>query len=297
MLASVSEGGVSREQRAELASRARRFTIDGQRARSAAAHALATPVVVFHPGDLELVAGAATSRRRLLDRVALHRDPASGEARRRYAEALRERKALLERGGPTALGLSEFEEVAVRHGVALARARRGAAGALAERLGALFPGVAPPGLELVVAYEPGGVEDVVAFRDELARRRGQDERRGSASFGPHRDELALALEGRPARTHASQGQQRLLALALTLAELDCVREARAVEPLLLLDDVSSELDPARTEAVHGLLERAVGQVFVTTTRPELIGGGGAGGRRDFVVERGAVREVLAGRAG
>lgn len=295
----LEEAGVSRAQRAELGERGRSFTVDGRRARSAAAHALATPIVVFHPGDLELVAGAAVGRRRLLDRVALHRDPASGEARRRHAEAMRERKLLLERGGVAAAGLDEFEAVAATYGVSLARARRAAAEELAGRLAALFPEVAPAGLALAVEYEPGGVEDTALFRAALAERRVQDHRRGTASFGPQRDELGLALEGRPARTQASQGQQRLLALTLTLAELDCVRAARHVEPVLLLDDVSSELDATRTSAVHTLVERAAGQVFVTTTRPELVGRGGASEdeRRDFVVERGAVRSARSGVGG
>ena len=96
-----------------------------------------------------------------------------------------------------------------------------------------------------------------------------DLRRGSASFGPQRDDLELSVEGRSARRHASQGQQRMLSLALKVAELDCVRQARGAHPILLLDDVSSELDAQRFEAVFTMLRDVPSQVFVTTPRPEL----------------------------
>jgi DNA replication and repair protein RecF len=77
------------------------------------------------------------------------------------------------------------------------------------------------------------------------------------------------LDARDARQHGSQGQQRLLALALKLAELECIRQARSAHPLLLLDDVSSELDSARSFAVHDFVEASQSQIFVTTTRAEL----------------------------
>ena len=89
------------------------------------------------------------------------------------------------------------------------------------------------------------------------------------TFGPQRDDFDVRLNGRSVRRYASQGQQRILTLALKGAELACVRDARGAEPVLLLDDVSSELDPARTGAVFEFLHGTRSQVFVTTTRPEL----------------------------
>jgi DNA replication and repair protein RecF len=131
---------------------------------------------------------------------------------------------------------------------------------------------------------------VDAFARELREGRTRDLHRGTASFGPHRDELHLVIDGRPARSHASQGQQRLLTLSLKMAELTCVREVTGLEPMLLLDDVSSELDPERTQAVFELLRESRSQIFVTTTRPELFTNVSLKGplRADFLVQNGSL---------
>ncbi|MGZ5969995.1 MAG: DNA replication/repair protein RecF, partial [Polyangiales bacterium] len=120
----------------------------------------------------------------------------------------------------------------------------------------------------------------------LYERRDEDRRRGAATRGPHLDDLALALDGHPARRVASQGQHRAIVLALKGAELETIREAREVEPVLLLDDVSSELDPARNAALFHFLHERQGQVLLTTTRPELIEI--ASERADFRVSSGTV---------
>jgi DNA replication and repair protein RecF len=121
----------------------------------------------------------------------------------------------------------------------------------------------------------------------------RDTRQRAASFGPQRDELQLVVDGRSARHHASQGQQRILTLALKVAELECVRDARRAHPVLLLDDVSSELDPARTGAVYDFLRETQSQVFVTTTRPELFPTPGVSGleRADWRLVSGAVERL------
>jgi DNA replication and repair protein RecF len=153
--------------------------------------------------------------------------------------------------------------------------------------------MAAQGLLLGVAYRPGGSLDEAEFSSRLAEARAADLRRGSATFGPQKDELELSISGRSARYHASQGQQRILTLALKLAELDCIRFARAVEPILLLDDVSSELDPTRTGAVYESLRESASQVFVTTTRPELFTtqGLGVAERADFEIRGGVLGGV------
>jgi DNA replication and repair protein RecF len=98
---------------------------------------------------------------------------------------------------------------------------------------------------------------VVSFDD--------DRFRGYTTVGPHRDDIDLSLEGRDARRQASQGEQRSLALALRLAGHELVRQQRGVDPLLLLDDVFSELDPVRSNRLLGLLP--LGQTLVTTASP------------------------------
>ena len=291
--ASVSEGSFVRELSLKLGLRGRSVELDGKRPKTLSSYAVRTPVVVFHPRDLELVTGAAGERRRLLDRLILYADPQGAEAARRYAEALKDRQRLLDTRGVSASELGDFERVAAEHGARFARARFEATERLVPALELAFRSVTPSGLELVASYVPGGSQNTQDFEAELRARRPEDWRRGRASFGPQRDELTLHIDGRAARSDASQGQQRLLSLSLKLAELRCIEDLRRVHPVLLLDDVSSELDANRTESVLLLLEASQGQIFVTTTRPELFrtGGFSSADRAEFRVSEGRVSRV------
>lgn len=272
VVASVREGQFERQLGLKLGPRSRQVELDGKRPKTLSSYAVRTPVVVFHPRDLELVTGGATERRRLLDRLILYADPPGAEAARRYAEAVKERQRLLDTRGVSAPELRDFERVAADYGARFARARAEATARLLPELAAAFRRVATPGLELGARHVPGGSEDAAVFAEELSARRAEDCRRGRASFGPQRDELALTIDGRAARSDASQGQQRLLSLSLKLSELRCIEGSRRAHPVLLLDDVSSELDAARTASVLSLLEASHGQIFITTTRPELFEG-------------------------
>ena len=122
---------------------------------------------------------------------------------------------------------------------------------------------------LTAAYDAGGSDDEATLEAALSAGRERDRYRGSAGAGPHRDDLVLELGSHDVRSDASQGEHRAVTMALKMAELSCIAEARGAHPVLLLDDVSSELDPARTGAVYEFLHETQSQVFVTTTRPEL----------------------------
>lgn len=288
----IESFGLKRDLRAQLSPRGRSFLVDGKRPKRNLDYALKAPVIAFHPGDLTLASGPATSRRTLLDRVLLHQDPAGSDARISYQKALRDRQKLLTEKGVRAVELDAYEQVCATHGARMARGRAHAAQTVLEALTPSFAEMAAPGLVCQAVYEPGGTPDVGQFSKQLAERRHKDLYRGAATFGPQRDEISFSIEGRPARTHASQGQQRLLTLAMKMAELACVREVTGVEPMLLLDDVSSELDPARTHAVFELLRHSASQIFVTTTRPELFSEVSLRGdaRADFRVENGVVEK-------
>lgn len=291
--ARVREGDFTRELGLRFGPRGRAVELDGKRPPTLASYAVKTPIVVFHPRDLELVTGAALERRRLLDRLILYADPTGAEAGRRYAEATKERQRLLEARGAAAAELGDFERVAAEHGARFARARADAAERLLPELQQAFRSVAPADLALQAAYAPGGTQSREDFEAELRARRLEDARRGRAGFGPQRDELTLSVSGRAARSDASQGQQRLLSLSLKLSELYCIERARRARPVLLLDDVSSELDAERTAAVLALLRASEGQIFVTTTRPELFREGtfSTSERADFQVVGGVVKRV------
>jgi DNA replication and repair protein RecF len=295
--AGVREDRFLREQRAVLSATSRTVLADGKKPETLGSYATRTPVVVYHPGDLTILTGGASERRTLLDRVALFIDPSSADHRTRYARAARARQVALEERGTTGADLGPLEQLMATHGAALANARAEAAIRLTEALGPLFLRMAAPGLTLSLAFVPGGSLDAEELRVSLLDRRSQDLRRRSASAGPHRDDIDVRLDGRSVRRHASQGQVRILTLAIKAAELECVRAARGADPVLLLDDVSSELDPSRTGAVYAFLHETESQVFVTTTRPELFVTHGLppGARADFRLVRGVLTEGGPGR--
>ena len=258
-----------REQRIGLSVGKRSMLIDGNRIKRAADYAVRTPVIAFHPGDLDLASGPASTRRKLLDRLIVYLHPAAADDRQRYLKAVRERQRSLADNGPHARELAAYEVLIAKHGARFAAARQLVADRLAIALAPAFAGMAPAGLSFSAEYQPGGCEDEQEFLREVSERRHADLRRGRATFGPQKDEIELTLDGRSVRHHASQGQQRIVTLALKAAELDCVREARRVHPILLLDDISSELDADRTDAALAFLTDTASQVFLTTTRPEL----------------------------
>lgn len=288
------EGDLERQQSVGFKKGARVVRIDGARPRSLAEYAARTPVVVFSPGEVELSMGGGQERRRLLDRVALYRSPASLGDVESYQRAVRERQRALEVRGEGATDLESWEELIVRHGVAVMDARARAAEPLAVEAVRAFGRIAAPGLQLDVRYRASAPRDPEAYGEELRRRRTSDRRRGSAGLGPHRDDLELLLDGRPARAVASQGQHRAIVLALKSAELRVVGDDREARPILLLDDVSSELDRSRTSAFFAFLHGEEGQVFLTTTRPELIEADLVGtpiARRDFEIVGGRIQRV------
>jgi DNA replication and repair protein RecF len=287
---------LAREQTAAVERRSAVVRIDGNRPSSLAEYATRSPVIAFHPEELQLSTGPASGRRTLLDRLALFIRPSSADDRARYTRALKARHQLLQRADPGALDSAEieaFEELCARHGAALTRARAEAAAALTPELQAAFAQIAAPGLSLETRYAPGGSADVDEARAELSRQRRRDAHRPSAGFGPHRDDLDLAFGGHPVRVVGSQGQHRALTLALKAAETSAIAAARGVAPILLLDDVSSELDPDRTAALFTFLSLSHGQIFLTTTRRDLIVTPGLASpeRRDFHVDCGALRPL------
>ncbi len=225
-------------------------------------------VSVFSPDDLGLVKGGPEGRRRLLDEAL-----ASVGARYRalqddLARVLKQRGALLKgvEGGrldeSAGLTLDVFDARLVTVGAAAASARRNLVARLSPVAGATYDRLAGRASAVGVAYETAWGHDEADLAAALAAARVDDVRRGVSTVGPHRDELGLSIGGLPARTHASQGEQRTLALALRLAVHEVVTEVAGSAPILLLDDVFSELDADRTEALVASLP--TGQALLTT---------------------------------
>jgi DNA replication and repair protein RecF len=268
--ATIREEDAGREQSVGLEGNLRTLRIDGAKPRSSAVYASRTPVVVFSPASLALTMGSSKERRALLDRVGLYADASTLEEVTSYTHALRTRQRVLEERGVRARDLEDWEALVVRHGLGVMKARKGAADRLLEEARDVFERIGLTGTKLEGDYRATAPQNEEAYRAELARSRPRDASRRSASIGPHRDDLVLELGAMPTRTTASQGQHRALVLALKAAEVRVIGRQRGVEPILLLDDVSSELDARRTTAFFGYLADQRGQIFLTTTRPELL---------------------------
>lgn len=287
----LREGDETRAQSLGLRGAGRAPKIDGKRPRSLFEYAVRSPVVVFHPGEVALSMGPSAERRRLLDRVAMHLEPGLLGELESYRRAQRERQRALETRGTTARDLPAWEALSVDHGLRVAAGRARAASELGGHAREGFERIGTPGLALTIRYERSAPEDRDAYLSALSASRARDLSRGSASVGPHRDDLGLELGAHVAKGVASQGQHRAIVLALKSAEIEVVACARGVRPILLLDDVSSELDASRTAALFRFLGAHEGQVLLTTTRPDLLAVDGVESRKDFVVDGGRVTEA------
>ncbi len=233
--------------------------------------------VCFSPDDLLLVKGSPEYRRRFLDRAAFNRWPAVLAEARDHLRALRSRNAAL-RSSPLGVEVS-FRARLVCAGARLLRRRRDLLGELAPRVEEAFAEISGPGAPPArLVYRPAagmsleGDEDALAVRlaHVIEARTEQDREKGYTSVGPHMDDLALEIGARGARPFASQGQQRALVLALKVAEIENLRSALGRPPLLLLDDVSSELDPQKNRFLLQYLATLHGQSFLTTTDRRLL---------------------------
>ena len=225
-------------------------------------------VSVFLPARLELVKGPPALRRAHLDQVVAAARPARAATKRAYSRALAQRNALLARvraGHAPRGALGAWDLELARHGIAL---RDDRAAVVAELVTPFATAGEQLGLRgrLELSFRPRSrALEAEALAAELRERLESDLERGYTGHGPHRDDLALLREGHELRTYGSQGEQRLGLLALLLAEREVLGTARGHSPLLLLDDVMSELDPDRRAALAQRLARDGGQSLITTT--------------------------------
>ena len=242
----------------------RRHLLDGGPADPATLARSRPPVAVFSPDRLALVKGPPAERRAHLDRFVAARWPTRADLRQRFGQVLAQRNALVARlaagrGAATELDVWDASLAEVAADLVAARAEAVAELATPFASAAEELGLAGPA---AIEYAPRAAGSATEIRVGLAERREADLKLGRSSWGPHLDDLKILADGRSLRRYGSQGQQRAALLTLLFAERDVLLEARRVAPLLLLDDVMSELDPGRRER---LVERLAsgGQALIT----------------------------------
>jgi DNA replication and repair protein RecF len=222
---------------------------------------------VFIPDRLELLKGSPAPRRAHLDRLVAALWPPRTATRRAYARALAQRNALLggiRAGRASRSTLPTWDSELARHAIALREDRERVVELLHEPFAVRAAQLGLSG-EAVVRYRPRSrAADVDEFVAELRERLPGELERGYGAHGPHRDELMFLRDGRELRSYGSQGELRLTLLALLLAERDVLAELRGRTPLLLLDDVMSELDVQRRELLAHELTGG-GQSVIATT--------------------------------
>lgn len=266
-----------------------RFLLNRQPVRGRRGLADAIVTSVFTPDDLELVKGGPAARRGWLDDVLAAASPAGARLVDDTERILRQRGGLLRQVAPIAPArlagaeadtLAVWDEQLAAAGDALGRARADLLDRLRPALADAHVALAGSGSPLEVRYDPSWLS--AGLGAALAEARAHELRRGHNLVGPHRDDVHLEVDGRPARTHASQGEQRTVALALRLAAHRHLAQVLGATPVLLLDDVFSELDEQRAAALVEHLP--AGQALLTTTsgaprgtRPDLVVGVEEGG--------------------
>ena len=272
----------------------KRFTADGAPQESLADVPGRPLTAVFLPDRLELIKGAPALRRAHLDQVVAALWPTRAATRRAYAQTLAQRNALLARirsGRAGRDSMAAWDTELAAHGVALRDDRARAAELLVAPFAQLASELGMNG-EAELRYRPRTTaatpEELAA---ELAERLDSDLDRGFTGHGPHRDDVLLKRDGRELRAYGSQGEQRLALLALLLAERGVLAEERGTPPLLLLDDVMSELDADRRALLVDRL--AIGQSVITTTDLAHVPGADRPGVVRIAVSDGAVLQEAA----
>lgn len=243
------------------------------------------PTVVFSSQDNQFLRGAPALRRRWLDLTLAAMDPAYLTALQSCTRAVAERNMLLKQGGRDTGAIEAFEHELAGHAVVLVAKRTAGIAELSAAFRAAHAGLVPESETAGLVYAP---DSAAATREEfaalLAKSRPRDTLLKSTERGPHRDDLELLLNGRPARQFASEGQQRCLVIALRLAQAAYFKAKSGVTPVLLCDDVLGELDPVRRARFWASLEHDPQVIATGTSLPD------SEGWQVLLVENGTVKE-------
>ena len=259
----------------------RRILVNGKRPARMRDLLTIVPIVAFIPDDLDVIKRGPAMRRDFLDDLAARLWPQAAADQSDYERAVRQRNSLLKQHGRSTdpLTLDVWDERLGVGGAKVLEHRRAVAAALQPHLAHSYEVVGGSG-NLRWAYRSTWGSDGIFGQEELAdamtaallEKRPKELEVRTTTVGPHRDEPDLMLDERATRTRASQGEQRTTALAMRIGAYRLIEEVRDEIPILLLDDVFSELDPHRAARVLDLMP--TGQVFVTSAREDEVPIGG-----------------------
>jgi DNA replication and repair protein RecF len=279
--ARVQRSGLERIYELTVRERGRRIRLDGKAVRPISRYFGDFNVVLFAPEDLQVPRGSPGDRRRFFDRAVFNRRPQYLAAVQAYDKVVKSRNVLLRDLGEgrgrrgTDEMLEVYDQQLAELGARVMADRLEFLVEIGPRFAAAFEQITHTGLPVEAVYataeslrgltEPEAL--AAGLASLLAGARRADLARGTTSVGPHRDDLVFLLADRPASAYASQGQLRALVLAWKTAELDLLAATHGDDPILLLDDVSSELDAARNEYLFEFLRSRRNQCFITTTHP------------------------------
>ncbi|WP_087192367.1 DNA replication/repair protein RecF [Gordonibacter sp. An230] len=276
LVADASDGNRQLELELRIAEGRKRFLLNGKGRRTADLKGI-VPSVTFTPDDLELAKGSMAVRRAALDALGSQLSANHYLIRRDYEKVLRHKNRLLKDEAPAAL-VEALDEALITCGAQLACYRAALFGKVAAAMAAYYAEIADGRERLRACYVPSweahdpavaatfsfGRDDArAALASALSARAGEERARRRALVGPHADHIEFFINERNVTSFASQGQQRSVVLAFKLAEATLIQEILHQKPVLLLDDVMSELDAARRRALVAFIAGDI-QTFITT---------------------------------
>ena len=274
----------------DVEEKSRSVTADGKRVSASGRHFQMLPMVLFHPQVVELVQGSPDARRRFIDRALFQADVSYPSLFKSYSRVIANRNRILKDGTPDRRALYPFDLQLAELGSKIVRLRREFI-ALMEPFFTEAVTQISAGNSAAMVYQPKIDGDEEAFLKALGDRFTQDCARKYTTGGPQSDDVLFTLNDHEAKKFGSQGQQRTLVLAAKIAETRALTGSTGKIPLLLFDDVSSELDRSRNRHLFEFLQGMGGQVFITTTHRDYIHIDGE--RRDFTVNDGGFEEFTA----
>jgi DNA replication and repair protein RecF len=278
--------------------RQRNLSLDGQPVRRLTDYLGTLRVVVFCTEDLQLIKGPGSRRRRFLDLLLSQTSPGYLPLLQRYLRALRSRNILLKQRPLDEATLESFTPEVLTAGSRIMELRRELVPRFSPLLRLAYGRIAAEAEAVRIDYRPSVRHD---FAVELAQSRTRERAFRTTLLGPHRDELELRLDEKPAAQFGSEGQKRTLAIAFKMAQAEYMAGLHGTPPILLIDDVMGELDARRRSGLLPLLDRshrANGQVFLTCTEEGWPGDLGRTFHR-WTVQRGCLQAapLAPGRAG